>query len=207
MGCLTEAWSDNMKIVAILSLALLGVVTAAPGKAVQQRGSIPWWWLWSAPAEPTADARPGSGNARPGSGNARPGSGNARPGIRNARPGSGNARPGSGGKAVQQRSLGLHFRDYYRGYGDGNEDPEAELPSAYGYSPYFLYQALRAYLARYYGLGLGGYSNDYKKSAEDEGLDSSDYGYAFYGCKTDQFGRFIHPACQLIYGNRGGFHY
>ena len=142
------------------------MVTAAPGKAVQQRGAIPWWWLWSAPAEPTADARPGSGNARPGSGN--------------SRPGSGRARPGSGGKAVQQRSLGLRFRDYYRGYGDGNEDPEAELPSAYGYSPYFLYQALRAYLARYYGLGLGGYSNDYKKSADDEGKPTATAGYHPY---------------------------
>merc|ERR1712243_528430 len=28
MGCLTEAWSDNMKLLAVLSLALLGVVLA-----------------------------------------------------------------------------------------------------------------------------------------------------------------------------------
>merc|ERR1712098_539353 len=31
MGCLTEAWSDNMKLLAVLSLALLGVVMAEPG--------------------------------------------------------------------------------------------------------------------------------------------------------------------------------
>merc|ERR1712133_221757 len=29
--CLTEAWSDNMKLLAVLSLALLGVVMAEPG--------------------------------------------------------------------------------------------------------------------------------------------------------------------------------
>merc|ERR1719481_764261 len=31
VGCLTEAWSDNMKLLAVLSLALFGVVMAEPG--------------------------------------------------------------------------------------------------------------------------------------------------------------------------------
>merc|ERR1712098_367421 len=119
MGCLTEAWSDNMKLVALLSIALLGVVMAAPGYG---HGYIPFGSIY-------ARRWPG--------------------------------------KAVHQRSSGFGSRD---------EDPEAELPSAYGYSPYFLYQALRAYLARYYGLGLGGYSND-----DDKGVDSSDYYYRSYG--------------------------